>query len=208
LFGFVDKISGSIVDLIQRETVRGLALGSTLLFVIILLIPGTLPRYVLPLMAPFSWIIGVACANNAFEWKIRYKQFQLGVPRIFIASSIAIGVLAAMIIFPLRSVTYLKRHEQLKPVAARVNAVVPPDQHLYAVDLPFLPYLFYVRAPLTYLTKLDELPADARYFLVPPHYQHKIRKRPRFAHARPVEWTPKHPPRFRGGESVLFIIDD
>src|SRR5262245_8186528 len=66
-----------IVDPIQRETVRDLAVGSTLLFVIILLIPGTLPRYVLPLIAPFSWIIGVACANNAFEWNIRYKQFHL-----------------------------------------------------------------------------------------------------------------------------------
>jgi 4-amino-4-deoxy-L-arabinose transferase-like glycosyltransferase len=196
-----------IADSIQRETVRGLALGSTLLFVIILQIPGTLPRYVLPLMAPFSWIIGVACANNAFEWNIRCKQFQLGVPRIFVASSIAIGVVAAMVIFPLRSVTYLKRHERLKPVAARVNAVVPADQHLYAVDLPFLPYLFYVHAPVTYLRTLDQLPPGARYFLVTPNYQKKIRKIPQLAHARPIVWTPKYPPTFRGGESVLFVID-
>jgi 4-amino-4-deoxy-L-arabinose transferase-like glycosyltransferase len=196
-----------ITDPMQRETVRGLAFGSTLVFVIILLIPGTLPRYVLPLVAPFCWIIGVACANNAFEWSIRFKRFQLRVPRVFVGFSIAVGVLAAMVIFPLRSVTYLKRHERLKPVAAKVNAVVPPHQHLYAVNLPFLPYLFYVHAPVIYLRTLDELPPDARYFLVTPNYQRKIAKIPRLAHASPVVWTPKYPPTFTGGESVLFVLN-
>jgi hypothetical protein len=72
---------GKVADPAQRETVRRLALGSTLLFVVILLIPGTLPRYVLPLMAPFCWIIGVACADNAFKWSIRFRRFQFPVPR-------------------------------------------------------------------------------------------------------------------------------
>jgi 4-amino-4-deoxy-L-arabinose transferase-like glycosyltransferase len=197
-----------IANLIQRDTVRGLVLGSTLVFVVTLLIPGTLPRYVLPLVAPFCWIIGVACANDAFEWTIRFRTFQLSVPRKVVAFSIAIGVVAAMIVFPLRSVTYLKKHERLKPVAARVNAVVPPEQHLYAIDLPFLPYLFYVRAPITYLRTLDELPPDARYFLVTPNYQQKIRKIPRLACARPIVWTPEYPPIFRGGESVLFVVNE
>jgi 4-amino-4-deoxy-L-arabinose transferase-like glycosyltransferase len=197
-----------IDDPTQRETVRGLAFASALLFVIILLIPGTLPRYVLPLVAPFCSIIGVACANNAFEWSIRFKSFQLRVPRVFAVFVIAIGVVAAMVIFPLRSVTYLKRHERLIPVAEKVNAVVPPDQQLYAVNLPFRPYLFYVHAPVIYLRKLDELPTDARYFLVAPNYQRKIAKIPRLARARAVVWTPKYPPTFTDGESVLFVIDE
>jgi 4-amino-4-deoxy-L-arabinose transferase-like glycosyltransferase len=197
-----------IPDPVQRETVRGLALGSILLFVIVLLIPGTLPRYVLPLIAPFCWIIGVACANNAFEWRLRFKDFHVLVPRRLIALCVAIGIVAAIVIFPLRSVTYLKKHERMKPVAARINAAVPQDQHLYAVNLPFLPYLFYVRAPITYLGKLDELPPDARYFLVPPSHQQKITKIPRLAHARPIVWTPTYPPTFRGGESILFVISE
>jgi len=197
-----------IPDPVQRETVRGLALGSILLFVVVLLIPGTLPRYILPLMAPFCWIIGVACASNAFEWRLCFKDFRLLVPRRLIELCIALGIVAAMIIFPLRSVTYLKRHERMKPVAAKINAVVAPDQRLYAINLPFLPYLFYVRAPVTYLGKLDELPRDASYFLVPPSYQQKITKTARLAHARPVVWTPTYPPTFRGGESVLFVISE
>ncbi|PYL60533.1 MAG: hypothetical protein DMF31_04255 [Verrucomicrobia bacterium] len=197
-----------IPDPVQRETVRGLALGSTLLFVIVLLIPGTLPRYILPLIAPFCWIVGVACANNAFEWRLRFKDFELLIPRRLIGVCIAIGIVAAMIIFPLRSVTYLKRHERMKPVAARINAAVPPDEHLYAINLPFLPYLFYVRCPVTYLEKLADLPPDARYFLVPPSYQKKITKTARLGHARPLVWTPTYPPTFRGGESILFVIGE
>jgi 4-amino-4-deoxy-L-arabinose transferase-like glycosyltransferase len=197
-----------ITDAVSRETVRGLAFGSIPLFVVILLIPGTLPRYILPLMAPFCWIIGVACANNAFEWRLRFKDFTLLVPSRLIELCIALGIVAAMIIFPLRSVTYFKRHERMKPVAAKINAVVAPDQPLYAVNLPFLPYLFYVRAPVTYLEKLDELPPDARYFLVPPRHQQKITKTARLAHARPVVWTPTYPPTFRGGESILFVISE
>jgi 4-amino-4-deoxy-L-arabinose transferase-like glycosyltransferase len=197
-----------IADPISRETVRGLALGSIPLFVIILLIPGTLPRYILPLVAPFCWIIGVACANNAFEWRLRFKDFELAVSKQLIALGIAIGIVGAMVIFPLRSVTHLKRHERMKTVAAKINAAVAADQRLYAVNLPFLPYLFYVRAPITYLEKLDELPPDARYFLVPPSYQQKITKTARLAHARPVVWTPTYPPTFRGGESILFVISE
>jgi 4-amino-4-deoxy-L-arabinose transferase-like glycosyltransferase len=119
-----------ITDPVSRETVRGLAFGSIPLFVVILLIPGTLPRYILPLMAPFCWIIGVACANNAFEWRLFFKDFRLLVPRRLIGLCIALGIVAAMIIFPLRSVTYFKRHERIKPVAAKINAAVAPDQRL------------------------------------------------------------------------------
>ncbi|PYJ12833.1 MAG: hypothetical protein DME94_11620 [Verrucomicrobia bacterium] len=96
----------------------------------------------------------------------------------------------------------------MKPVAARINAAVPPDEHLYAINLPFLPYLFYVRCPVTYLEKLADLPPDARYFLVPPSYQKKITKTARLGHARPLVWTPTYPPTFRGGESILFVIGE
>jgi 4-amino-4-deoxy-L-arabinose transferase-like glycosyltransferase len=197
-----------IPDPVQRETLRGLALGSVVLFVIVLLIPGTLPRYILPLVTPFCWIIGVASAHNAFEWRLRFKRFELAVPRRLIGSFIAIGVAAAMVTFPLRSVTYLKRHERIKPIAARVNNVVPPEQRLYAIKVPFQPYLFYVHARVIYLRSLDELPADARYFLIPPNYEKKVRASARWAGSRPLVWTPEYPPTYQGGETVLFVAQE
>ena len=135
-------------------------MGSIIPFVIVLLTPGTLPRYILPLEAPFCWTVGSAVANGASQWSIK----GIRVPQGLIFSFVAIGIVAAMIIFPLRSVTYLKRHERIKPIAAEINALLPSEQRLYAIDPDFQPYLFYVRAPITYLTTLDELPADAFIF--------------------------------------------
>ena len=139
-----------ITDPLQRNVAYELAWGGIIPFVIVLLTPGTLPRYILPLEAPFCWIVGSAVANGASQWSIK----GIRVPQGLIFSFVAIGIVAAMIIFPLHSVTYLKRHE-------RINALLPSEQGLYAIDPDFQPYLFYVRAPITYLTTLDELPTGA-----------------------------------------------
>src|SRR5207245_6690832 len=100
LFPFI-RLS-KIADPLQRNVAYGLAWGSIIPFVVVLLIPGTLPRYILPLEAPFCWIIGSAIADEAFQWSIK----GIRVPRALIFSFVAIGVIAAMIMFPLLSVTY------------------------------------------------------------------------------------------------------
>jgi 4-amino-4-deoxy-L-arabinose transferase-like glycosyltransferase len=190
-----------IADPLQRNVAYGLAWGSIVPLVVVLLIPGTLPRYILPLEAPFCWIAGSAIANEAFQWTIK----GIRVPRALIFSLVAIGVIAAMIIFPLRSVTYLKRHERIKPIAAQINALLPSGQRLYAIDPDFQPYLFYVRAPITYLTTLDELPTDAHYFVIQPRHQRKFEGNPRWATLRPKLLA--HTPSYRSKESLLFAID-
>jgi hypothetical protein len=192
---------GKIADPLQRNMAYGLAWGSIIPFVIVLLIPGTLPRYILPLEAPFCWIVGSAIAHEAFQWSIK----GIPVPRALIFSFVAIGVIAAMVIFPVRSVTYLKRHEVIKPIAEQINALLPSDQRLYAIDPDFQPYLFYVRAPITYLTTLDELPTDAHYFVIQPRHQRKFEANPRWAALRPKLLT--HTPSYRKKESLLFAID-
>ena len=190
-----------IADPLQRSLAYGLAWGSIIPFVIVLLIPGTLPRYILPLEAPFCWIVGSAVANGAFQWSIK----GLRIPRALIFSFVAIGVIAATVIFPLRSVTYLKRHERIKPIAAQINALLPSEQQLYAIDPDFQPYLFYVRAPITYLRALDELPSDAHYFLIQPRHQRKFESNPRWATLRPKLLA--HTPSYRSKESLLFAIE-
>lgn len=189
-----------IADPLQRDIAYGLAWGITIPFFVILLIPGTLPRYILPLEAGFCWIVGTALANTAFHWRIKNVR----VPRNLIFFFIATGIMAAMIIFPLRSVTYLKRHERIKPIAAEVNAVVPSDQRLYAIDPDFQPYLFYVRARISYLANLDELPWDAQYFLIQPRHQRKFENNPRWANLRPQLLL--RTPSYRSKESMLFKV--
>jgi len=131
------------------------------------------------------------------------KAFEFRRGLIF--SFVAIGIVAAMIIFPLRSVTYLKRHERIKPIAGEINALLPSEQRLYAIDPDFQPYLFYVRAPITYLITLGELPADAHYFLIQLRHQRKFESNPRWATLRPKLLA--HISSYRNKESLLFAIE-
>src|SRR5207249_12223005 len=131
------------------------------------------------------------------------KAFEFRRGLIF--SFVAIGIVAAMIIFPLRSVSYLKRHERIKPIAGQINALLPPDQRLYAIEPDFQPYLFYVPAPITYLTSLDELPADGHYFLIQPRHQRKFESNARWASLHPKLLA--HTASYRSKESLLFAID-
>ena len=39
----------------------------------------------------------------------------------------------------------------MKKAAAEINAVVPPNETLYAVDPDYQPVFFYVNAPLEYV---------------------------------------------------------
>lgn len=184
---------------------RGLAWGSLLVFVVVLLIPGTLPRYVLPLMAPFCCLLGIAVQHNAFSWQLHFGKVRIAVPPSGVAGCIALGVLAAMIIFPLRSITFLKRHERIKPIAAQINSLVPADQRIYAINPPYQPYLFYVRAKVVYLESLRELPADARFLLVPSSYQTEMATEPRWANFPPKLLAQTCV--YRKRDTMLFAIE-
>src|SRR5207302_7920231 len=69
----------------------------------------------------------------------------------------------------------------------------------------FQPFFFSLRAPITYLVTLDELPADAHYFLIQPRHQPKFESNPRWAVLRPKLLA--HTPSYRSKESLLFAID-
>jgi 4-amino-4-deoxy-L-arabinose transferase-like glycosyltransferase len=195
-----------IAEPLTREVLRGLISGTVLLLVIVLLIPGTLPRYVLPLAAPFCWIIGVAVDNNAFDWNLGLGKFRLRVPAPLVIALIAAGVLAAMVIFPLRSATFLKKHEYLKGIAAQINGLVPAGDRLYAINPPYQPYLFYVRPMVIYLRSLNELPRNAHYLLAPPSYEHQIETSLRWAASGPrlIARTP----RANSSQTVLFALEE
>jgi len=60
----------------------------------------------------------------------------------------------------------LRNKQQVKKVAAEINALVPVGETLYVVDPDYQPVLFYVKAPLNYATEITKLPANTHYFLV------------------------------------------
>src|SRR5262249_23566948 len=55
---------------------------------------------------------------------------------------------------------------QVKIAAAEINALVPPNETLYAVNPDYQPVFFYVKSPVQYVSHVNNLPHNVRYFLV------------------------------------------
>jgi len=60
----------------------------------------------------------------------------------------------------------LKNRQQVKKAAAEINALVPANETLYAVNPDYQPVFFYVKAPVQYVNHVNNLPSNVRYFLV------------------------------------------
>src|SRR5262249_61417794 len=82
-----------------------------------------------------------------------------------IALFVGLGLVVGGIGYPLTAVV-LKNRQQVKKAAVEINALVPPNETLYAVDPEYQPVFFYVKARLEYVGYVRELPADTRYFVV------------------------------------------
>ena len=154
-----------IEDALERECARTLARAALALFLIVLLLPGSYPKYAMPLLPAMCWLIGVAVANNAFEWRLGFKDKQLRVPRPVLVGGVALLAAAAVIGVPLHAATFPEAQQHVKRNAARIDAAVPAGEPLYVLDAPHESFLFYLRPRLRYVESVDELPADARYFM-------------------------------------------
>jgi hypothetical protein len=60
----------------------------------------------------------------------------------------------------------LRNRQQVKIAAAEINALVPLNETLYAVNPDYQPVFFYVKAPVQYVSQVKNLPPNVRYFLV------------------------------------------
>src|SRR3954469_18419585 len=189
----------------DRSLGRALAWGAAGPLLIISLIPGAAPRYSLPVLTPFCWLMGMALAENAFaqpDWLrtggvALWKRF--GVP--FVCIAVAFGLIG----YPLLSI-YMKRHEKVRSVAAQINEVVPKTETLYAVNPNYQPLFFYIQAPVKYVSRVPDLPNDTRYFLVRPDREEMATATNQFA--------PRHPQRvlkvkdYRNQVVIVFKVSD
>jgi 4-amino-4-deoxy-L-arabinose transferase-like glycosyltransferase len=180
----------------EQRIASALLIGAAVPFVITLLLPGTIPRYILPTIVPVCWVISIAVRDEAYSWRI--------LPRRVVWGAIATFALVAAIAFPVRSATFLKSRPKVRPIAEKVNAVVPAGEPLYAVNPLFQPYLFYVHAPVRYLHTVDELPAAAHFFIVGPTEKDRVENSARFRDSRPQLLLTT--PDYRGHSTWLFRI--
>jgi 4-amino-4-deoxy-L-arabinose transferase-like glycosyltransferase len=162
LFPFA-RIS-SLQEQSEQRLARALALGTAIPFLAVNLVPGGLPRYSMPAIVPASWLLGMICAGNAFQWPrawIKYERIWARVVAAFVGLGLVIGAIG----YPVTAIV-LRDRQQVKKAAAEINALVSPTETLYAVNPDYQPVFFYVKAPVQYVTHVKDLPPNARYFLV------------------------------------------
>jgi 4-amino-4-deoxy-L-arabinose transferase-like glycosyltransferase len=174
--------------------------------VIVDLIPGSLPRYTMPLLAPFAWLIASILTAETVAWPrwLGGKTFS-SKPRQRVIAVLAVATCAAVCLYALAIVPRLQARQKVKPIAARIESVVPESERLYAVDPDYQPFLFYVRRPIVYVSRVIDLPRDTSYFLVQPNNENAAET------AR--QWLPVSPRRvlsiqdYRGRRVSVFAVD-
>jgi 4-amino-4-deoxy-L-arabinose transferase-like glycosyltransferase len=149
----------------EQRLAHALAWGITVPFLAINLVPGAVPRYGMPVIAPASWLLAMSYAGHALRWPGKRDVADERRWVKIVAFFIGVGLVAGGIGYPLTAVV-LRNRQQVKKAAAEINALVPPNETLYAVDPEYQPVFFYVTVPLQYVNRVQDLPADARYFVV------------------------------------------
>ncbi len=170
-------------DYAGHRVARALTWGIAVPFLIVNLIPGGVPRYSMPVIAPASWLLAMSYAGHALQWPretdVTDERRWVKIVALFVGVGLVVGGIG----YPLTAVI-LRNRQQVKTAAAEINAVVPPNETLYAVDPEYQPVFFYVKAPLEYVSHVQGLPAGARYFVVRAGREAKATTAPRHAHLR------------------------
>ncbi|MGI8432931.1 MAG: ArnT family glycosyltransferase [Chthoniobacterales bacterium] len=162
-----------VEDEIERRFCRGLSLGVAVPFVIVCLLPSALPRYTMPLLAAAIWLLAVFTREHAFVWPRALRKAITGT---------VVAVVLAMLIYSLALIPFLAKREKVRPLAVQLDAAIPPNESLYAVDPDYQPYLFYLHRRIVYVDRVADLPPGTPYILVRPENEQAAKKRG----ARPV----------------------
>jgi 4-amino-4-deoxy-L-arabinose transferase-like glycosyltransferase len=149
----------------EQRLARGLVWGVAVPFLAVNLVPGALPRYSMPVIAPASWLLAMSYAGHALAWPRERGVTDERRWAKIVALFVGVGVVIGGIGYPLAALV-LKDRQQVKKAAAEINTLVPANETLYAVDPEYQPVFFYVKAPLQYVSRVQDLPDDTRYFVV------------------------------------------
>jgi len=192
-------------------------------FVVTLLIPGMLPRYMQPLAVPFALLLVPVVWNLPERLRVVFRRilkslsglfFLVAIgapffmtsfikgdyPKLSLVVPIIMAVMAGliwaayvctqsrmqellhltlwcagmfcflMLFYALAVVPILRTKENIRPFSAELDAALPKGGQVvaYGVDdyPPLLATLFYLKHPFVFAPTTDDIPRDARYFLL------------------------------------------
>jgi len=148
----------------KQRLARALSWGTAVPFLAVNLVPGGLARYSMPAIVPASWLLGMICAGNALQCPRRWMKDERVWAKM-VTAFVGLGLVIGAIGYPVTAIV-LRNRQQVKKAAAEVNALLPPNETLYAVNPDYQPIFFYVKAPVQYVSNVKNLPRDVHYFLV------------------------------------------
>ena len=232
----------------EGALVRGTALAVAACFFALLLVPGVLTRYVLPLGVPLALLLALAVGEEKREppraalrmWWHANVGGALGLLALAIAAPalVAVGLqrhaqplgerfggMATFIVWPILAssavfviclvvfirrnkfarptrlaggsaalfgaasmlyaadaVPFIKHADNIRPLAAAIDAAIPPGARLCIFDPEYQPAIFYLRTPYFYANAIREVPPDTEYIFVRGGNRAKLQsERPEFA---------------------------
>ncbi|MEY2481165.1 MAG: hypothetical protein QOI04_2092 [Verrucomicrobiota bacterium] len=178
----------------KRKLAHGLGWGTAVPFFVLNLAPGSLPRYSMPALVPATWLLSLYLNGETFRWPRWIDiKFSAAASRRRFVIAIAITVAVIICLYAIAAASFLGRWQKVKPIAAKIDNLVPASEKLYAIDPEYQPFLFYVRAPIVYASDLKSLPTDARYLLVQPQREIEAEQS--------IHWLPRRP-------VLIFSIKD
>jgi hypothetical protein len=148
----------------------------------------------MPALGPAAWWLGELLTQENLHWPpwLSGKTFPPRLRNKIVAIVVGIACVA-LLAYGLIAVPFLRKHEKVRQHARQIDAIIPPSVPLYAVNPKYQPYLFYVHAPIRYVSRIEQLPADTKFFLVQGENETEAETTKR--------WSPSRP------QLVLRIID-
>src|SRR5258705_12956437 len=96
------------------------------------------------------------CAGKGLQCPRRWMKDKRVWARV-VAAFVGLGLVIGAIGYPVTAIV-LRDRQQVKKAAAQINALVAPNETLYAVNPDYQPVFFYVKAPVQYVSDVENRP--------------------------------------------------
>lgn len=205
VFPFAGRVE--FADEEERRTVRGLGWGIATSFLAMNLLPGSLPRYTMPLLVPACRLLAMIVCAERFDLRplLNVSKPAALPPPLRLPVTISAAISVAMIIYGSAVVPQLKHREKIRSIAVRIDESIPKGEPLYTIDPDYQPFLFYVHAPIRYLSHVTDIPNEARFVLVQAQNRDAV--------ADSQKWLPRRArpilpiKDYRGRDTALYRIE-
>jgi 4-amino-4-deoxy-L-arabinose transferase-like glycosyltransferase len=152
-------------------------------------LPGSLPRYTMPLLVPAAWLIAMLLTAE----RSRLQPWLRKIGPVSVAPALRLPALVTGLacisigVYAFGIMPHLLKRDDVRPLGAQINAALPAGEPLYAINPDYQPFLFYVRDPIVYVSDVSQAPASARFLLVQPMNEQEVLATTRWLPRRPRE---------------------